>query len=171
MIVFFQTNSKNGGGAFLISYFIALTFAGMPMFFIELALGQMLTIGGLGVFRIAPIFKGDRLLNFVQDYHMKIIFPGIGYASAVMSCWVNIYYIIILAWVLFYLIMSLTSKLPWSDCNNKWNTDTCIDPYMRDKVCFEKNVSTSETMCSVSGKTFPLSKVTDSVKEFWEWEK
>lgn len=47
---------------------------------------------------------------------------GIGLASVVIESYLNIYYIIILAWALFYLFSSFTSQLPWITCTNTWNT-------------------------------------------------
>lgn len=102
---------KNGGGAFLIPYFLTLIMAGIPMFFMELALGQMMTIGGLGVFKIAPIFKGKShyFYSKYKDVKYYCFIKGIGYAAAVMSCWMNVYYIVILAWAIFYFFMSMRS--------------------------------------------------------------
>lgn len=171
---------KNGGGAFLIPYFLTLILAGIPMFFMELSLGQMLTIGGLGVFKIAPIFKGRKFF-FHDRLEVKIIFShhtGIGYAAAVMSCWMNVYYIVILSWAIFYFFMSMRADVPWRTCNNFWNTANCVNPYDRKNLmCWDKpqignilaNGSTAITkMCSVSGRNITTSELSDPVKEFWE---
>lgn len=144
---------RNGGGAFLIPYFLTLILAGIPMFFMELALGQMLTIGGLGVFKIAPIFK------------------GIGYAAAVMSCWMNIYYIVILAWAIFYLFMSIRADLPWRTCTNYWNTHTCVSAYERGNLtCWDSpyNSTAYDRVCSINENNISVRELTDPVKEFWE---
>lgn len=45
-------------GAFLIPYFILLLLVGKPMYFMELALGQYLQEGPLGVWKICPLFTG-----------------------------------------------------------------------------------------------------------------
>lgn len=51
---------------------------------------------------------------------------GIGLASVVIESYLNIYYIIILAWALFYLFSSFTSELPWTTCTNTWNTGIVV---------------------------------------------
>ena len=45
-------------GAFLIPYFIMLTFVGIPCFMIELSLGQYAGAGPLTVWTVSPIFQG-----------------------------------------------------------------------------------------------------------------
>lgn len=45
-------------GAFLVPYFTILVFGAVPMFFLELVLGQYHRKGAVTVWQIAPIFKG-----------------------------------------------------------------------------------------------------------------
>ncbi|XP_010885436.1 sodium- and chloride-dependent GABA transporter 2 [Esox lucius] len=100
---------KNGGGAFLIPYLIFLFTCGVPVFFLETALGQYTSQGGITCWRmICPLFE------------------GLGYGTQVIVALLNSYYIVVLAWGIFYLSFSFTWELPWSTCNNTWNTDNCV---------------------------------------------
>ncbi|XP_078524472.1 sodium-dependent noradrenaline transporter [Lissotriton helveticus] len=101
---------KNGGGAFLIPYILFLIIAGMPLFYMELALGQFNREGAATVWKICPLFK------------------GVGYAVILIALYVGFYYNVIIAWSLYYLFSSFTSKLPWTSCGNKWNSPNCTDP-------------------------------------------
>ncbi|XP_061570710.1 sodium- and chloride-dependent betaine transporter-like [Cololabis saira] len=99
---------KNGGGVFLIPYLIFLFCCGIPVFFLETALGQYTSEGGVTAWRkICPMFQ------------------GVGFASQVIVVYLNIYYIVILAWAVFYLGNSFVSPLPWSSCENWWNSESC----------------------------------------------
>ncbi|XP_036287128.1 sodium- and chloride-dependent taurine transporter isoform X4 [Pipistrellus kuhlii] len=105
---------KNGGGAFLIPYFIFLFGGGLPVFFLEVIIGQYTSEGGITCWeKICPLFS------------------GIGYASIVIVSLLNVYYIVILAWATYYLFQSFQSELPWAHCNHTWNTPYCMEDTMR----------------------------------------
>ncbi|KAF0303870.1 Sodium-dependent neutral amino acid transporter B(0)AT3 [Amphibalanus amphitrite] len=92
---------QNGGGAFLIPYFIMLVIEGVPLFYMELAIGQRLRKGSLGVWNsIHPLIG------------------GIGLSSTVVSFTVGLYYNVIICWCFYYLFNSFTATLPWSSCPN-----------------------------------------------------
>ena len=47
---------------------------------------------------------------------------GIGWGMFIVSSLIAIYYNIVIAWSLFYLFSSFNFQVPWSDCENDWNT-------------------------------------------------
>eukprot|EP00105_Crassostrea_gigas_P004631 XP_011417902.1 PREDICTED: sodium-dependent proline transporter isoform X2 [Crassostrea gigas] len=99
---------RNGGGAFFIPYCIALAFLGIPIFLLELAIGQYSSAGPFTCWKYSPIFT------------------GIGYGMFIVSALVAIYYNMIIAWAFFYLFASFTDELPWQSCGD-WSTNLCYD--------------------------------------------
>ncbi|XP_074520753.1 sodium- and chloride-dependent GABA transporter 2-like isoform X1 [Halichoeres trimaculatus] len=129
---------KNGGGVFFVPYLLFLVLCGIPLFLLETSLGQYTSLGGVSAWRtICPLFG------------------GLGYASQVMILHGCVYYIVILAWALFYLGYSFQAELPWSHCNNTWNTESCF-------LFDHRNQSANESSLPENA--------TSPVMEFWERE-
>jgi len=57
-------------GAFLIPFIIFIFTSGVPIFFLEVSLGQFMKQGGIGVWDICPLMKGI-CLDFVGKTKMQ----------------------------------------------------------------------------------------------------
>ncbi|XP_063114001.1 inactive sodium-dependent neutral amino acid transporter B(0)AT3 isoform X4 [Cavia porcellus] len=99
-----------GGGAFLIPYLIALVFEGIPLFHIELAIGQRLRRGSIGVWTAISPYLG-----------------GVGLGCFTVSFLVSLYYNTVLVWVLWYFLNSFQQPLPWGTCPPNLNRTGLVE--------------------------------------------
>lgn len=65
----------------------------------------------------------------------SIVFTGIGVLQVTLSLTVLWYVVFILAWVLYFLYSSLQTVLPWTSCDNSWNTPQCLRKLV---LCLQK---------------------------------
>ncbi|XP_043972155.1 sodium- and chloride-dependent transporter XTRP3-like isoform X2 [Gambusia affinis] len=79
----------HGGGGFLIPYLVMLLLEGVPLFYLELAIGQKMRLGSIGAWTAICPYLG-----------------GLGLASVVTSMYLCLYYNIINAWSFWYLFHS-----------------------------------------------------------------
>lgn len=96
---------------------------GLPIFFLELAIGQRLRKGAIGVW------------NEVSPY-----LGGIGIASAIVSFIVALYYNTIIGWCLIYFLHSFENPLPWAECPKKFITSNMTYYYEKECVVSGLNV-------------------------------
>ncbi|XP_028288783.1 sodium-dependent neutral amino acid transporter B(0)AT1-like [Parambassis ranga] len=90
---------SHGGGAFMIPFLILLVLEGIPLLYLEFAIGQRLRKGSVGVWAA------------INPY-----LTGVGIASMTVSFLVGMYYNTIIAWVMWYFFNSFQLTLPWSQC-------------------------------------------------------
>lgn len=107
------------------------------MFVLEVSLGQYLNTGGICVWNLVPIFK------------------GIGYASMIMIGLCNIYYIVLIAWTLYYFVISFHYNLPWTECYG--------NPF-----CIDKNWKNLTDTLAERNLTLNDSRILSPVKNYWE---
>ncbi|TMW52100.1 hypothetical protein DOY81_002817, partial [Sarcophaga bullata] len=90
---------NSNAGAFLIPFMVMLVLEGIPLFLIELGMGQRMRLGALGVWNTIHPWLG-----------------GIGISSCIVTLFVALYYNVIITWVFFYLFNSFRYPLPWASC-------------------------------------------------------
>ncbi|XP_077568553.1 sodium- and chloride-dependent glycine transporter 2 isoform X4 [Stigmatopora nigra] len=130
---------QNGGGAFLIPYLTMLGIAGIPIFLLEVSLGQFASQGPVSVWKCIPALQ------------------GCGIAMLIISVLIAIYYNIIMCWTLYYLFASLKGSLPWANCRNAWNTMDCKD---KDMLLLDSCILRGNNLTSIKNSSFCLSATT-----------
>ncbi|AIL31937.1 sodium-dependent transporter [Basilea psittacipulmonis] len=83
---------ENGGGAFIIPYIVALLTAGIPLLFLDYAIGHK--------FRGSPPLAFKRLNKY---------FEAIGWWQVLINVIIGLYYAVILGWAMSYTYYSLSS--------------------------------------------------------------
>ncbi|CAG0886701.1 unnamed protein product [Cyprideis torosa] len=100
----------------------------------------------------------------------------VGLAAAVMAGWLDIYYIVILSWGLFYLyesVIHIGSELPWGYCGNDWNTEYCMSEIDRKINCKPDSLNKSISWCTLSfpnnATVLEINKknLSNPVTEYW----
>ncbi|CAB3410982.1 unnamed protein product [Caenorhabditis bovis] len=132
---------RNGGGSFLVVYAIFFCLAAVPIFIMEVTIGQYVQKGAMEMWLMCPLFR------------------GVGIGNVVIAFMCIAYFCVIVAWALFYMISSIATVFPWETCTNYWNNaDTCLTG---------KENATQLQYIKDAAERVGL-KTQTSVEQFWE---
>uniref|UniRef100_A0A0R3RKM4 Transporter n=1 Tax=Elaeophora elaphi TaxID=1147741 RepID=A0A0R3RKM4_9BILA len=131
---------KNGGGSFLVVYIIFFSLGALPVFIMEITIGQYAQRGAMEIWNLCPLFK------------------GVGIGNVVIAFMCIAYFCVISSWSIFYMINSFSSVFPWETCNNWWNDKTCITG--REDATLISEITANLSYYNLSTET--------SVEQYWE---
>ncbi|XP_048244690.1 sodium- and chloride-dependent GABA transporter 3-like [Haliotis rufescens] len=99
---------------------------------------------------------------------------GIGIGQFLACTIGTIYYQTIIAWSIYYLVMSCASVLPWSTCGSEWNTELCLEETLGNitfnDIALNRSYSqpfkTNSILNATGGTQFTF--VHTDAEEFWQ---
>lgn len=77
---------------------------------------------------------------------------GLGYCTLVVITMITIYYMVIIAWIIFYFVASFQPELGWGSCLNDFNTDG--------KYLLPKPICVCDLSSAITMKRFCVSEYT-----------
>ncbi|XP_069134520.1 sodium- and chloride-dependent glycine transporter 2-like [Argopecten irradians] len=148
---------RNGGGSFIIAYILLMLVCGLPLYFLELALSQYSGKGPWRFWDICPLLR------------------GVSIAIAVINGLSGINAAILEVWAFEYFVNSFKAVLPWTNCDNDWNTPACYNEDSTQTIASYHNASSydivNDTRATLTpsaiSNTSAAHQPVDSVNEFW----
>lgn len=67
----------------------------------------------------------NKIIPLSVLYSTRAYATGVGYAICLLDVYVGMHYNTIIGWAVYYLMASFQYELPWTSCNNEWNTPNC----------------------------------------------
>ncbi|XP_067652049.1 sodium-dependent noradrenaline transporter-like [Haliotis asinina] len=95
--------------AFMAIYALFYFILGVPILYMDISLGQFTSRGPAHIWNLCPLFR------------------GIGVGMMVYSAMYLPVMSLFSSWSVYYVAQSFSTVLPWSNCNNAWNTPTCFN--------------------------------------------
>lgn len=99
----------------------------------ELALGQFHQTGLFTLWeKLCPILKGNKTsIKYKTQKKKKSLMkkkcsPGLAFTTVIINLLMAMFYNTVIAWAVYYLILSFKSVVPWKDCGKSWNTLCCL---------------------------------------------
>ena len=66
-------------GAFLIPYLICVIIGGIPLFYLEVAVGQFMGVAGVKAWNLVPIFRGKTHIEYQNIENEQFVFVCVFY--------------------------------------------------------------------------------------------
>ena len=159
---------ENGGGTFLLPYLVCLVLCGLPLYFMEMLLGQV-TNHSTAAGHVTTVLTSDWLGQYAGSSCTKVfarlapVMKGLGYGILSIPTMMTFYYTLIMSWAFYYMFQGCRhgcctlqvstvalcavsrSVLPWRSCVSSvladYTTQFCYSKWDNDQCVAENNTT------------------------------